>query len=285
MALTYQPTDAASGELIPEVWSARIIDHVRSNLVSLNVVDVTWREHLAKGDVLNIPLTKALTTGSVDTSNRETVNNENTTVTDTATTLTVDTWTECPVMIDDSVLLQTHVPALLEKVASNAAYALEKAVDTAVNTLFASLTSTWAGSDGQTFTDDIFIDLQEGLDEADVPRENRSLVIDPSTIADIYKIDKFVHLDYQKTPVIPSGNIGQIYGVPVYVTNNLYGATTGAYGALLHREAIGLAMQQKFVVERWRAHAAHSDVINISALYGCGVLRSTFGAYFYTRKK
>uniref|UniRef100_A0A6M3LBD5 Putative capsid protein n=1 Tax=viral metagenome TaxID=1070528 RepID=A0A6M3LBD5_9ZZZZ len=285
MALTWQPTDAKTGELIPEIWSTRIINHVRSNLICANVVDTTWKKEMSKGDILMIPLLKALSTGAVDTSNRESVNNENTTVTDTSDTITVDTWTEAVVMLDDSTVRQTHLPSLLAKLADNAAYALEKAIDTAVNAHFSSLTSTWAGADGQTFTDDLMINLMEGLDEADVPRENRSLVIDPSVIADIYRIDKFVHLNYQTTAVIPSGNIGQIYGVPVYVTNNLTATTTGNYGALLHKEAIALVMQEEFKVEKWRVPAAASDAIAVRCLYGEEVLRSTFGAYFYTRKK
>lgn len=286
MALTYQPTDIATEEFIPEIWSARIIDHVRSNLVCINVVDTTWKAHLAKGDKLWIPQLAALSTADVNTANRESVNNEATTVTSGETSVTIETWRESVVMLDDSAKLQTQVPGLLEKIASNAAYALEKSVDVAVNTKFLDLTDTWAGSDGQTFTDDLFIDLQEGLDEADVPRENRSLVIDPSTIADIYKIDKFVHMDYQKTAVIPSGKIGQIYGVPVYVTNNLYSTgTTGAYGALLHKEAIALILQDHMSVEKWRVPAAASDAIAVRTLYGVAVVRSTFGAEFYTRKK
>ena len=285
MALTYQPTDAATGELIPQLWSKRIINHVRSNLVCVNVVDTTWKEQLAYGDILNIPLLKELTTSAVNTANRESVNSEANTVTDTADTITIDTWRESVVMIDDSTKKQTHLPDLLAKLADNAAYALEKYIDTSVNAHFSGLTSTWAGSDGQAFEDDLMIDLMEGLDEADVPRTQRSLVIDPSTIADIYRIDKFVHRDYQgKTPVA-SGNIGSIYGVPVYVTNNLTATgTTGSYGALLHKEAIALVIQDGVSVERWRAHSAASDVIAIRALYGEEVLRATFGAYFYTRK-
>lgn len=286
MALTYQPTDASSTYFIPTLWSKRIIDIVRSNLVSINVVDTTWIAELSYGTKVWIPLTKALSTGTVDTATTASVVNLNTTIGDTVESITVDTWKECPVSIDDSVKAQTQVAGLLEKVASNAAYALSKDIDTAVNTHFSLITSTWAGADGQTFTDDLFINLQEGLDEADVPRENRSLVIDPSVIADIYRIDKFVHMDYQKTAVIPTGKIGQIYGVPVYVTNNLYGVAsgTGAYGALIHKECIALVMQESLKVEKWRHHAAHADVINVSALWGEDIVRPTFGAYFYTRK-
>jgi len=176
---------------------------------------------------------------------------------------------------------------LMDIMAGNAAYGLEKAIDTTVNTLFQSLTDTWAGSDGQTFTDDIFISLQEGLDEGDVPRANRSLVGDPSMVADIYKIDKFMSYDYSKRPFETDAYVGTLpaYNVPVFVSNNLSNTTTGAYGALLHRDAIGVVIQSDLKVERFRVPWQHSDGVNVSAFYGCAVLRSTFGVEFFTRKK
>ena len=173
--------------------------------------------------------------------------------------------------------------------ASNAAFGLEKVIDRDVNSFFSGLggytqSSTVYGSDVQTFTDDIMLFGMEYLDECDVPRENRSLVIDPSTIADIYKIDKFVHMSYQGTTPIPAGKIGSIYNVPVYVTNNLTPYSTGSYGCLLHKDAIGAVIQDGPTVEKWRNHAAHSDVINVSAMWGVDELRDTFGFPFYTRK-
>jgi hypothetical protein len=191
------------------------------------------------------------------------------------------------VAIDDSTALQTNVADLLDIAASNAAYALDKAIDTTVNTLFASLTNTWAGNDGQTFSDDILINLMEGLDEADVPRTDRALIVDPSCVADVYKIDKFMSYDYSKTVFTTDAYIGKVntYNLPLFVTNNLYGSSTGAYGALLHRDAIGVVIQSEPKVEKWREPTIHSDVVNISCIYGADVVRSTFGAYFYTRKK
>jgi len=285
-----RPSAATDDQFIPEVWSSKVIDHVRENLVSVNVVNTSWKTELAMGDKLYIPTMIVITGGDVDVT-INTVTNATTTVTDYTgdeATITIDTWWEIPVIIDDSVKAQTQVGNLLETAASNAAFGLAKKIDTDVNTLFSYLGgysgTTVYGSDGQTFTDDIMIALMEYLDENDVPRADRSLVFDPSSIADIYKIDKFVRLDYQKVSVVTTGNIGQIYGVPVYVTNNLLTYGIGSYGCLLHKDAIGLVIQDGPTVEKWRHHAAHADVVNVSALFGSDVLRATFGRPFYTRK-
>jgi hypothetical protein len=284
------PTDATTATFVHAVYSTKVINHVRSNLVAVSVCNTTWKEQLAKGNIIYIPVMSTYSTHDVDVTSSmlSQATSTNAGWGETAETITIAYWKECPVAIDDSTALQVDIPGLLDIAASNAAYALEKAIDTTVNTLFASLTNTWAGSDGQTFEDDILINLMEGLDEADVPRTDRSLVVDPSCVADIYKIDKFMSYDYSKTVFTTDAYIGKIntYNIPLFVSNNLYAASnTGAYAALLHRDAIGVVIQSDPKVEKWREPTIHSDVVNISAIYGADIVRSTFGAWFYTRKK
>lgn len=283
------PTDATTAKFVHEVYSTKVINHVRSNLIAVSVCNTTWRDQLAKGNLVYIPVMSTYAASDVDPSSTTAV------LTaasrgwgETAESITIAYWKENPVMIDDSTALQVDVADLLNIAADNAAYGLEEAIDTTVNTLFATLTATWAGSDAQTFSDDILINLMEGLDEASVPRVDRSLVVDPSCVADIYKIDKFMTYDYSKTVFTTDGYLGKIntYNLPLFVTNNLYAASnTGAYGALLHKDAIGVVIQSAPKVERWREPTRHSDVVNISAFYGADIVRSTFGAFFYTRKK
>jgi hypothetical protein len=128
----------------------------------------------------------------------------------------------------------------------------------------------------------------EALDEGDVPRENRSLVGDPSMLADLYKIDKYMSYDYTAHPIGTTGGYkGTItaYSLPVFITNHLTAATTGNYGVLIHRDAIGLAIQSAPDVEKWRAADRHSDIVNISSIWGEDELRDAFGIPFYTRSK
>lgn len=280
------PVYAETGELIPVLYSTKVIDHVKSNLVALQVCNTTWSDQLKIGDQLQIPKMTAIAAGTVDpqTSFLSTAKAKAWS-TDPAT-LNIEYWRENPIMLDDSVALQTQVTGLFDIAAKNAAYGLEKAIDTIFVTLFQSLSSTYIGADGQTFTDDLFIQLQEGLDEQDVPRSERALIGDPSMVSDIYKIDKFMSMDYTNRPFTTDAYVGTLpaYNVPVFISNNLSYTTTGAYGALMHKEAIGIALQQNFAVERWRQPDMHADGINVSVIFGCGVLRAEFGEQFYTRK-
>ncbi len=281
-----RPSDALSGEFVPQIWSARVFDHVKSHLVAAMTVNTSWQAELTIGDKIFIPVMAELSGGAVDVTATSVLTNVNTSAATTAVSITIDTWWEVPVQIDDSVKQQTQVGNLLEIMALNAAYALEKKIDTDVNTLYSTLASSSVqGSDGQTFTDDLLIALQEGLDELDVPRTDRSLIGDPSTVADIYKIDKFMTFDYTRQTFSTDGFVGMIpaYNIPFFVTNNLVDAGTGNYGVLLHRDALGLVIQGGLTVEKWRESKRHSDFVNISAMFGSDELRDTFGKAFYTR--
>ncbi len=281
------PVLAETSEFIPVLYSTKVINHVRSFLVAVATSNTTWKAQLSKGDQLQIPVmtTSAATDVDPQTSFLSTADAKAWGT--TPATINIQYWKENPIMIDDSTAAQTQVVGLMDIMAGNAAYGLEAAIDTTVNTLYQSATGTWAGSDGQTFTDDLFIELQEGLDEADVPRQDRSLIGDPSMVADIYKIDKFMSTDYSSSPFKTNGMVGTLpaYGVPVYISNNLSNTTIGAYGILMHRDCIGVVIQSDLKVERFRVPWQHSDGVNVSAFYGCAVLRATFGAEFFTRKK
>ncbi len=283
---TRQPTDSLTGELVPQIWSAKVLDHTRRALIAEQVVSTEWGALMTMGDYIYIPVFTELSGATVDPSSDGVMTNLNTTVTTSNTSITIDVWWEVPVSLDDSVKRQTQVGNLLEKLASNAAYTWKKKLDGDTTALFSSLTSTWRGSDGQTFTDDLLIDIMEGLDEADIPAEDRNLVGDPSVLADMRKIDKFMTFDYTQNPLRIAGYRGMIdqYALPVFITNNLTAATTGNYCAVLNKEAIGLAVQSPMDVETWREPRRHADVINTSGFYGVDVIRSTFGAYFYSRK-
>jgi len=279
------PTDATTALFVNGVYSAKVINYVRSNLIAVETTNLMWKEQLAKGNVLYIPLMTANAAVDVDPHTSFLSTTDAYGYGGTNETLTIQYWKEAPVMIDDSTRLQSSVPNLFEIMADNASYELLKAIDTTVNTLYSSTTGTWKGTDGQTFSDDILIALMEGLDEGDVPRIDRALVGDPSMIADIYKIDKFMSYDYNQTTFTTDAFRGKInaYQLPAFVTNNLVDAGTGNYGILMQKQCIGTAIQSEPKVEMFRVPEQHSDCVNVSAFYGADVLRPTFGAYFYTR--
>lgn len=264
---------------VPEIFSKNVIDHTRSKLVVAESVNTDYRKDLSLGSVAYIPLTVEPSASDVTPGTALTASD----VTTTGTSITVNQWKGCSAEISEMAKIEDHV-GYLNKAASSLAYAIVKAVDTSLGALFSTLNSSSPyGSDGQTITDDIIIAMMETLDEYDVPEDDRCIITDPSSKADLLKIDKFIRNDYVRSPVVPTGQFGAIYNMPVKITNNLTQATTGNYGVMMHRDAIGLVIQANPYSQAIPEPKYHRTTIQTKVIYGLAVLRTYFGYGFYTR--
>jgi len=280
------PSGADTYKFIPEIWSTRVEEAIKSDLVCWDAIDSSWQTQLKKGDTLYIPKTNTVTATEITIGTKgSSLNPFNT----AAVTLTVNQYYEAPVDIDYTTKFQTQA-AMETYAVKEGSYAIAVAMDTYINTLFYSLggyTTSAYGADGQTLTDDILLYMVETLDEAGVPRDgNRSLILDPSGLVDMLKIDKFISANYVALGAVTNGNVGKspIYGCNVKVTNNLLAATTGAYGCLLHKRAIGAVAQ---IEKGWRKEYEdlHTTRYQSEALWGAVEVNDSFGIPFYTRKK
>lgn len=285
MALSARlPTTLDTNKFVPEIWSKLVEEAAKSNLVAFDAINGQFRGDLVKGDTLYIPKTNTVTATEVVVGTKgATLNPFNT----AAATLVIDQWWEAPVDIDDMSNFQSQVE-LEDYAAGEAAYAVNKKIDSTVCALFSALNGgTVKGTDGSALTDDVLIEIAEILNEADVPDKERSLIVDPSGLADMLKIDKLLTADYiSKKGAIENGIIGHsIYGCLVRVTNNLtaVAAGTGNYGVMLQKRAIGGAIQiQKPWVKRFEE--LHNTRFQAEALWGVVEVRDDFGVPFYTRK-
>ena len=270
-----------TGDFIAPKYSQDVIMHTKSNLVVAASVNTSYRSDLVKGNMVYIPVMSECTTAEVTPGTESTAIN----LVGTPVSITVDKWRVAAIEESEMMNLQDHV-GYLEKGAESCAYAIVKDVDTALGALFSALQSTTTyGSDGQTLTDDIIIAVTEVLDEGDVPNDNRVIIADPSSRADLLKIDKFVRTDYVRTPVVATGQIGIMYNMPVKITNNLTASTTGNYGVIMHRDALGLVIQANPYVQKIPMPWVHQTKYQVKIIYGVGELRDAFGYSFYTRSK
>ena len=268
-----------TAKFIPEKFSKDVIMHTKSNLVVASRVNTSYRKDLRDGYKVSIPVLSeatdtAVTPGTVPTP------------VDTAGTpvsITVDQWRESSVEISDMANIEDPV-GYLAVAAKSCAYRISKRVDTTLGALFSTLASSSVyGSDGQTLDDNIILALMETLDEADVPEDDRSIICDPSSKVDLLKIDKFVRNDYVREPVIATGKFGNIYNMGVFITNNLTDAGTGNYGVMMHRDTIGLAIQENPRSQIIHIKQEFRTLCIVDVIFGTAVLRTTFGKSFYTR--
>ena len=279
MALTARiPAAADAAGFVPELWSKKVLDATHTRLVLVPLVDHSWEPELTYGDTMNVGILNTVTATEVTIGTEGIIGDI---ASGAMVPIVVNQYYEAPVVIGDMTTRQSQVN-LLAKAQRESGYAIAKQMDTSIAALFASL-NTVRGTDGTSLTDDLLIASVEEMDEDDVPTDNRVWIFDPSSKADLLKLDKFVRLDYIRTPVVANGQFGDIYGSPIFITNNLAAATTGSYGCYLHKEAIAFIGQENNKVDRVPQPLKHQVTINTTALWGVKEMRDTWGVPIYTR--
>ena len=276
------PSTADTNYFVPKIYSRRVEEAAKTKLVAWDAIDSSWEKEMVKGDVLYIPKSNIITATEVVVGSKAASQNAFNT---TGVALTIDQWFEAPHDLDTMTKRQTQsdMEGIAAKESGNA---IKKRIDTSVCALFSALQGGAVyGTDGQTLTSDMLEEIKETLDEADVDDEDRSLIIDPSGISDMLKIDKYIAQTYGKTGAVANGKIGNspIYNCMVRVTNNLAAATTGSYGVMMHKKAItGAAQIQNAWMEEYKS--LHQKRYCAEALWGVIELNDTWGYAFYTRK-
>jgi hypothetical protein len=80
----------------------------------------------------------------------------------------------------------------------------------------------------------------ELLNEANAPQTDRVLVVNPDSYSDLLNTDDFIRADgIGDGTSMRTGQIGQILGLEVYLSNNL---PSGTDAAVMHRSAIAMAI-------------------------------------------
>ena len=240
-----QQTITTNDKFIPEIWSDEIIAVYEQNLVlAPKVRNMSMKGK--KGDTIHVPK-PARGDASVKAA-------------ETAVTLIADTATELVISIDQHYEYSRMIEdfADVQSLASSrrfytddAGYAMAKQVDTALFGLGtglgdggavsdAAVPANWvhsntlrslvAGSEAwaedttvaaNTFSDECFRAALQLLDDADVPMAKRCLIICPSAVNAIRGITRYNSVDFVNNKGTVNGQIGNIYGVPVFVSTNV----------------------------------------------------------------
>ena len=290
-------TLANAATFIPELWSDEIIAAYKQNLVLANLVNkmpMTGK----KGDTLHIPKP---TRGSANAKTAA----DTVTIQQTANTevqVVIDNHYEYSRLIEDITEVQA-LDSLRRFYTDDAGYALAKQVD---DDLFAELLNvsndagTADGSDAtqshyqingasdvlidyddttalEAFSDAAFRNMIQKLDDADVPMDARALIIPPAIRNVIMGIDRYQSSDFVNGRGVNNGQIGQLYGVDVYVTSNaptVTGTTTsGRVLTLMHKDAFVLAEQMAVRSQTQYKQEFLANLFTADTLYGTKVLR------------
>ena len=302
--------NTSAATFIPEIWSDEIIAAYQKNLVLANLVK---KMSMAgkKGDTIHVPKPVRGDAHAKAENTAVTVQN----ATESEVQVSINKHFEYSRLIEDITDVQA-LSSLRQFYTEDAGYALAKQVDTDLHSLATGLgsagstSSTYANNGGTFFVDnsssnalttyavdtvttsDVFVDsafraIIQKLDDEDVPMDGRSFVVPPSVRNTIMGIDRYVSSDFVNNGQVTNGQIGQLYGIDVYVSTNCpvvetaaanSASTVDSLGALLfHRDALVMAEQMGVRSQTQYKQEFLSNLFTSDTLYGTAVLRPEAG--------
>ena len=284
-------TITSAATFIPEIWSDEIVAAYKKNLVAANLFKKMSFVG-KKGDTVHIP---SPTRGTAS------LKAENTQVTLQAATegdiaVSIDKHYEYSRLIEDIVEAQA-LSSLRRFYTDDAGYALAKQVDTSLIQLGRTFnggsgvtySGAYIGGDGTTaynsgtpnasaLTSAGIRRTVQRLDDNDVPMEGRFFLIPPSARNTLMGINEYTAQSFVGEVgggnTIRNGEIGSLYGIPVFVSSNADTATGAARIALMgHKDAAVLVEQQGVRSQTQYKQEYLGTLYTADTLYGVKELR------------
>jgi len=305
MALgTAHVTTSIANNFIPELWSDEVIGAYKTNLVIANLV--TKLSHKGKkGDTIHIPVPARGSASAKAASTQVTlIASTNSTV-----DVSINKHYEYSKLIEDIAEVQS-LASMRRFYTQDAGYALAKQVDTDLidlaegfqsgSTTDKSYDTAFIGSGATAFTGTNEADLTDAglralilkLDNADVPMDNRSLIIPPVVANDLLGINRFTEQQFIGSgDALKTGKLGQIYGIDVFISTNCptvkssggtgnSAAGTERVGVLMHKDALVLAEQVGVRSQTQYKQEYLGDLFTADTIYGIAELRNDAGLAF-----
>lgn len=262
---------------IPEIWSAMMLESLKKELVYAGptVVNRDYEgEIAAQGDTVRIrsisrPTVATYTKGSTTITPEQ--------LTDTQRSLVINQAKYFAFEVDDIDLAQGP-GGEIEAGLMEGVYALRDTADQYVAALYSGAQSAnQIGTVSVTTGALAYTQLRKlavKLDEANVPRQGRYVVVPPWYHGLLLEEDKFVRVDASGTSEgLRNGLVGRALGFDVLVSNNAPLVTGDDYAVMAgHPKAIAFA-EQINKVEAYRPEDSFSDAIKGLHLYGAKLVR------------
>ena len=286
---TNNVTVTTAATFIPEVWSDEIIAAYKKSLVAANLIK-KMNFKGKKGDTVHIPAPTRGDASAKAASTQVTL----IAATEGEKTVAIDQHWEYSRLIEDIVEAQA-LTSLRQFYTDDAGYALGRKVDSTLIQLgrkanggngTAAYNGAFSGADGTTaytgtagaLTDAAIRRSIQRLDDNDVPMDGRFLIVPPSTRNTLMGIARFTEQAFVgevgASNTIRNGEIGNVYGIPVFVTTNADTATDGDRICLLAHKEFAVLVEQMGVrtqtqyKQEWLANLFTADV-----LFGADELR------------
>jgi hypothetical protein len=262
----------------PNVWSNEVLMFVKANLVLLPLVKHYDAEVSSYGQTVEIPNVSAISANAKSQNTVVTLNY----VTETKTTITINQHYESSFLLEDIAAIQSKSD-LRSDYTQSAAYAIAAKID---NGLANAMTTAFTayGAFGTALADSLILVGNRYLDDNKAPQGDRSLVVTPQGKQEMLNIDKYIRYDAigvgGSDNAILNGQIGEIYGIKVFMSQNLVQVTTNPNQnnhLLFHKEAFAVAVQQQPRTQASYKQEYLGWLVTVDILWGMTSLRSGFG--------
>ena len=288
-------TITTADKFIPEVWSDEIIATYKKNLVAANLIK-KMNFVGKKGDTVHLPKPGRMSANQKVAQTQVTLNTD----TATETLVQINQHWEASVLIEDIVEAQA-LASMRQFYTDDMGYALARKVDSYILELGRAVnggsgTSAYSGAlsgaDGTTayvagantgvgaLTDAAIRRTIQRLDDNDVPMDGRFLVVPPSTRNTLMGINRFTEQAFVgeagRGNTIRTGEIGNVYGIPVYVTTNAdttSGSTATRIALMGHRDFAVFVEQKGVRTQSQYKQEYLGTLLTADTLFGAAELR------------
>lgn len=269
--------------LIPEIWSPLVLPaRYQAARIAKRVLskDAEVKNH---GDKVYLPIRPSVTIGDITKTSGEM---SDTDVTYTAGTITVNYWRGVQINIVDMGAWQSIVD-VAKDLAPDFAKALAFDIDDKLAALYSSITTNTLGSSTDEYNGEMLLaGLQKLIDlsvPVDVP-DDISCILHTSKWSVLKGIDKFSFANY--TGMTMGGQMKYEapapYGVPHFFTTAIDSSSSAYQNILMHREALGLAVQKNVGVQPLPSTGFNKRFI-AGVLYGVNAIREAHACLLKTK--
>jgi arginine repressor len=258
---------------IPTIWSARLNESFKKNMVYGNIVNTDYEGEIkGQGSTVKINSIGAVTIGTYDKS----TGIGNPQELDSAQkTLTIDQAKFYNFTVDDVDAAQANVDLLSGGIVE-ASYGLANVVDQYIAGFYTEVKAgNVIGNDTTPIIPtsatayDYLVDLGVILDENDVPEGDRFVVVPAFFYGLLVKDPRYT----KDANVMRTGFVGNIDNMSVYKSNNVPNTTGAKYKIIAgHKSAISFAGQVDSV-EAYRPEKQFSDAIKGLQVYGAKCIK------------
>lgn len=261
---------------IPELWSARVLENLETNLVYVNLMNRDYEGEIRQyGDTVHIASVGQVTIKNY-TKNTDIDAPEDLTTEDQ--TLTIDQMKYFNFSVDDVDAVQMRAD-LMDRYAANAAYGLKKTADTYAASILSAGTigkdaglgddSTPLQVDAPEKAYEMLVDMQVALDDADVPEEGRWVVVPNAFKGLMEKDPRFVMTgSAQSENRLANGFAGRAAGFDIFTSNQVPNTTKTKYKIIGSTSMCGTFAEQILKTEAYSPEKRFADAVKGLHVYG-----------------